>query len=216
MRQTDYRPTYRLAANVNTQELARLTIYTLYTLILLVVLSLTTVSTARAQSFKYSFTDPVGDQTGAVDVTNMVLFFDLEGNYELYLTADSARPFVDDFRVNINLFNPDVAPEFSSFSHHCTKKCDVDRGGNTDFDLFIPTTKLPVLEGRDLILTHWAAGNRVVTSSFAGLGNPPGTPLFRSAVGSFPLTFRTNEDCIACDTTGVVIGEASISAHRGW
>ncbi len=121
-------------------------------------------STVRAQQLlAYSFTDPAG----AVDVTSMFLFFDLKGNYKIYLTADSSHPFVGKFRVNINLFNPDADPNDSAFSDACTKKCGAF-DGNTDYDIRTPTTKLKIT-GRDPVLTHWAAGDRVVTSSFAGL-----------------------------------------------
>jgi hypothetical protein len=53
---------------------------------LLVALSLTAASTALAQRTTYSFADPVGDQTGAIDVTNLFMIFDFKGNYTLYLT----------------------------------------------------------------------------------------------------------------------------------
>jgi len=191
----------------STRRVARLATYTA----LLVCLGSMRASTVRAQQLlAYSFTDPVGDQTGAVDVTSMFLFFDSKGNYQIFLTADSSHPFVGKFRVNINLFNLDADPNDSAFSDACTKKCGAF-GGNTDYDILTPTMKLKIT-GRDPVLIHWAAGDRVVTSSFAGL--TPGL-LFRSGVDSFPLTFLTNEDCIACDGTGVAIGQLSFP-RRGW
>jgi hypothetical protein len=177
----------------------------------LAILSLTAVSTARAQVATLSFADPVGDQAGSIDVTKMFMFFDVFGNYEIDLRADSSHPFFGQFRVNINLFNPDVDPTFSAFSHACTKQCGAF-GGNTDYNLHTPTIRL-IIQGHDQILTHWAAGDRVATSTEAGLGNPPGTSLFRTAVGSFPLTFLTNEDCIVCDATGVAIADYSLPHH---
>jgi hypothetical protein len=178
-------------------------------LILAVALTLTAAGTALAQRITYSFPDPVGDQTGAIDVTELFLIFDFKGNYTLYLIADPAHPFVGQFRVNINLYNVDVDPAFAAFSRACTKKCG-GFGGNTDFDLPNPITKL-VIPGRDPVLTHWRAGDRAVTSSFSGLA--PG--LFRSGVDSFPLTFFTNEDCIECDPTGVAVGQRTFP-RRGW
>jgi hypothetical protein len=192
------------------QKVARATIYIVAFLVGLAVIG---VGDAGAQQLVYSFSDPVGDETGAVDVTDMVVISDLQGNYQIYLTADAAHPFVGKFRVNINLFNPDVDPQFSAFSSKCTKKCD-GFGGDTDYDLPTPRTKL-VITGHDPVLKHWDAGTRAVTSTFAGLGNPPGPIFFRSGVDSFPLTFGTNEDCVACDGTGVVIGQRSF-ARRGW
>ncbi len=173
------------------------------------------VGTARAQQIEYVFTDPVGDQTGPVDVTGLFVIFDLQGNYTIYITADPAHPFFGKFRVNVNLYNPDVAPEFSAFSHACTAiSCGPDFGGTTDYDIKTSRTTLRIT-GHDKALQHWPAGTRAVTSSFAGLGNPPGASLFRTGVSGFPLTFGTNEDCIACDGTGVVVGQLEFS-RRGW
>lgn len=191
------------------RRVVRLATYTAF----LVCLGSMRASTVQAQQLlAFSFTDPVGDQTGAVDVRSMFLFFDSKGNYQIYLTADSSHPFVGKFRVNINLFNPDADPNDAAFSDACTKKCEAGFGGNTDYDILTPTTKLKII-GRDPVLMHWAAGDRVVTSSFAGL--TPAGLLFRSGVDSFPLTFLTNEDCIACDGTGVAIGQLSFP-RRGW
>jgi len=186
---------------------------TIRILTLVVALSSTAASTALAQRITYSFPDPIADQTGAIDVTGMFMIFDFKGNYTIYLTADPSHPFVGQFRVNINLYNLDADPAFSAFSRACTKKCG-GFGGNTDYDLQNPTTKL-VIPGRDPVLTHWGAGDRAVTSSFAGLGSPPGEGLFRTSVDNFPLTFGTNEDCIACDASGVAIAQRSFP-RRGW
>ena len=52
-----------------------------------------------------SWTDPVGDNTGMVDLVGMDFTFDATGDYTIDLSADEANPFVGDFRININLFN---------------------------------------------------------------------------------------------------------------
>ncbi len=148
-------------------------------------------ASVTTSSFPLSFSvlDPVGDQTGPVDVTSMVMSFDnTTGQYAIVLTADAAHPFVGQFRININLFDPDVGttnPNPSFFS-------DV----HSDFDLTNPTTTL-TFTGTQLNLEAWAAGQRVFTNSLAGTGNPDGVSLFRSSVSGFPIGFLTNEDVIA-------------------
>src|SRR4051812_15691246 len=132
------------------RTVARATIHLVASILALTVVG---VGTARAQQLVYSFTDPVADETGAVDLTSMVVISDLQGNFRLYLVADAAHPFVGKFRVNINLFNPDVDSQFSTLSYSCSTKCAVF-GGNTDFNLITPRTKL-VITGHDAVLKHW-------------------------------------------------------------
>jgi hypothetical protein len=149
-------------------------------------------STAQADQLTFSYADPVGDQTGAIDVTKMTMVFDdATGNYQIVLRAKVAHPFVGSFRVNINLFNPDTAPSNSLFS-------DVFN----DFNLANATTKL-ILTGTNANLIAWKATDRVATNDQAGLGSPPGTTLFRSSATNFPIGFLTNEDAIAYGVTGI-------------
>ena len=132
--------------------------------------------------------DPSGDQTGAIDVRKMRLVFNrTTGQYRIVLTAAKEAPFVGAFRVNVNLFNPELgtAPYPSVFSRTMA-----------DYDLGDPVTEL-VLEGSDARLTHWEKGHEVFTNSLDGTGNPDGTSLFRSSVTNFPMGFLTNEDLIA-------------------
>jgi hypothetical protein len=169
---------------------------TMYSLLrritLLAILGFTIVSTAQADQLTFSYTDPVADQTGAIDVTKMTVVFDnATGDYEIVLRATAAKPFVGLFRVNVNLFNPDTAPSNSLFQ-------DV----LNDFNLATATTKL-TLTGTNGKLLAWNAGHRVATNTLAGLGNPPGSSFFRSAVTNFPIGFLTNEDAIAFGPAGV-------------
>jgi len=130
-----------------------------------------------------SVTDPVGDHTGAIDLTRMLLDFDpATGDYEIVLKADPVYPFDAVFRVNINLFNVDDPSLFA------------DTGN--DFLLETPTTAL-MLSGVSSALTGWEAGDQVFTNSLGGTPNPPGISLFRSGVLNLPFTFLTNEDFIA-------------------
>lgn len=127
--------------------------------------------------------DPRGDQSGPVDVTSMDFDFDpATGEYSTGMRADSAAPFLGEFRVNINLFNVDGPSYFTD--------------GFNDYTLTGAKTEL-VLSGQSDVLMGWEIGDRVYTNSLAGTPNPPGTALFRSGVSGIPVEFLTNEDVIA-------------------
>jgi eukaryotic-like serine/threonine-protein kinase len=134
-----------------------------------------------------AFGDPVGDALlKAPDLTGVVITFDVSnGNYTAVLTADSAKPFLDNFRVNLNLYNPDRGTNcntslFSSSMH--------------DFELVSPMTNL-VISGTDPKLMNWVAGDRVAACS-TPFGNPSCSTLFRTSVSSLqpPSGFLVNED----------------------
>jgi hypothetical protein len=195
---------------------------TLCMLAFLTLAGLTVVGTAHAGGppsklcSTLSFTDPVGDQLGTVDVTGMVMTFDSQGNYEITLTADSAHPFFGQFRVNLNLYNPD-APLVTKkngfisqvFQAVCNKCDGYDKTNASDFNVTSPTTTLTggILKGKDPALTYWGFGDRVAAGTAGGLGNPPGASFFRSAVDNFVSSSSTggffdNEDTIAYDNCG--------------
>src|SRR5258707_8306806 len=112
---------------------------------LLGIFCFTLVSTAQARTL--TFTDPVADQTGTIDVIGMVMTFSKTGHYRIDLTASADHPFVGEFRVNINLYNPAVTkPSGRFFSDTCTK-CEVfDPSINhSDFNLTVPTTTLTLI-----------------------------------------------------------------------
>jgi hypothetical protein len=127
--------------------------------------------------------DPLGDQSGPVDVATMDLDFDpATGEYSIFIRADDAAPFSGEFRVNINLFNVDAPSVFSDVFN--------------DYTLTSAQTEL-VLSGQSGVLMDWEVDDRVYTNSLAGTPNPPGTTLFRSGVSGIPVEFLTNEDVIA-------------------
>src|SRR5256885_17268842 len=67
---------------------------------LLLVLCLASSMTLSGADLTLSYTDPVGDFTGTIDVTRMVVIFDnLTGNYKITLTSTAAQPFLGVFRV---------------------------------------------------------------------------------------------------------------------
>ena len=128
----------------------------------------------ETRNLTLSFTDPPADQTGRIDITNMTMSFDSSnGNYEIVLTADPNRPFAGQFRVDINLYNPDAPAAASLFS--------VASG---DYTLTAPAGSL-VVRGVSSVLRLWDVGHRVAASSVP-FGSPAGSRGFRSSVFDLP------------------------------
>jgi hypothetical protein len=127
--------------------------------------------------------DPPGDSSTDIDLRKVVLSFDANsGAYEMHLIADSDSPFVGEFRININFFNPEAEEVF--------------RDVLNDYDLATAETQI-VLTGICPGLLKWLPGDEVYLHSLDGGPNPPGTRFFRSAVSRFPMGFLDNEDMIA-------------------
>lgn len=198
-------------------SLNKLTWSILQMVTLLEIFSFTAVSPALAKPFTVTFKDPVGDQTGSIDVTGMVLtFVKPSGNYQIELTADSAHPFKGQFRVNINLYNKNANAKYSFFRADCIQ-CDIFDPNINPSDFDIPdnqaTKTLMLKPNQSKNLIHWFKGNRVAISTYAGLGNPPGVTFFRSAVLNMPFdSFLTNEDTIGYDNInkGTAYGVAPV------
>jgi len=132
-----------------------------------------------------AISDPVGDHTGSVDVTGMTLTIDeTSGAYTIEITADSANPFIGDFRINVNLFNATLDEFFQNTFN--------------DYSLSSATTSI-WLSGADIELSDWLPSHSIATSTYAGLGNPSGISLFRSSVGDLPLA----PICVSEDIIGV-------------
>ena len=131
-----------------------------------------------------TYTDPVGDHTGIVDVTGMDFDFDTAtGNYVFDIQSHSANPFTGDFRININLFNV-TRNEFMQDAFN-------------DFNLGVTTQAVVSLTGNNSILMNWSATDNVVTSTLAGFGNPSGSTFFRSSVSDLPFaSICDSEDII--------------------
>ena len=137
-----------------------------------------------------SFSDPVGDHTGIVDVTGMTLDFDVAGNYTIDLTATAADPFNGNFRININLWNVSLDEFFQDPFN--------------DFTLAAPTTSIS-LSGTDLLIADWLSTHTIATSTYAGFGNPAGSTLFRSSVADIPFqSVCASEDVIGLDGCGTI------------
>jgi hypothetical protein len=131
--------------------------------------------------------DPVGDNTGPIDVRKMRLVFNTAtGEYRIVITAANKVPFTGSFRINVNLFNPALGASYPSFFSHTME----------DFQLSDTLTEI-VLSGTSSVLTYWEKGQEVYTNSLDGTGNPEFSSLFRTSVSSVPHGFLTNEDYIA-------------------
>ena len=137
-----------------------------------------------------SWTDPLGDQTGTVDVLGMNFRFDATGFYAIDILADAAHPFSGNFRVNINLFNVTLDEYFSNTLN--------------DYSLGLPQTRL-TLTGTSTIIEDWDAGHIIATSTWAGYGNPSGSTLFRTSVADLPLEFCSSEDVIGLRGCGAFV-----------
>jgi hypothetical protein len=143
---------------------------------------------ALAETFDFHFDDPVSDHTGIVDVVSMDFTFDdVTGDYAILLTADPVNPFVGNFRININLFNPDTGTTaYDTSSFHDTMN---------DYDLSSPVLTIE-LTGTRPCLTQWKEGDRVATSD-EPFGNPDYASGFISAVTDLPYEDPYNGDYIA-------------------
>src|SRR5258708_32175806 len=113
---------------------------------LLGIFCFTLVSTAQARTL--TFTDPVADQTGTVDVIGMVMTFSKTGHYRIDLTASADHPFVGEFRVNVNLYNPEVSTKTRFFSFAC-KNCAefVPAINHSEFFICVTTSTFHLLTG---------------------------------------------------------------------
>jgi hypothetical protein len=162
------------------------------TTLLAIALGAAMTAAAPAADLTFSYTDPVGDSTGQIDVTQMVVVFDsVTGNYKITITSTNAQPFVGPFRVDVNLFNPTRLPLHSFF-----------QDAPVNLNLATAQTKL-ILTGTNPNLVFWAAGDTVSTNTQASGGlNPPGSTLYRTTVSNFPMGFLTNEDAIAYGPNG--------------
>jgi hypothetical protein len=146
-------------------------------------------SSARATMLSLTFTDPVGDNTGLVDVTRLNLVFsNTTGDYTVLVTASPEHPFLGNFRININLFNPDTGSTALLPSYF--------RDTVHDYYLQIPTTTL-TWSGSNPSLGYWKFGDRVATTHLP-FGNPDFATAFRTAVSDLPVQpWGVAEDIIA-------------------
>ena len=134
-------------------------------------------------------TDPVGDHTGAVDATGLLLdIINDGGDYRITVSADAANPFLGEFRININLFNATLDEYFQDVFN--------------DFDEASPLTEI-TLTGNDPELTDWSDTHTIATSTFDGEGNPDNVTLFRTSVADLPFApICVAEDIIGLDGCG--------------
>jgi hypothetical protein len=145
-----------------------------------------TFNLVQAAPLLVSVTDPVGDNTGQIDVIGMDFEFHNEtGNYTILLTATDAEPFAGDFRININLFNLDVATTADDPS--------LFQDTINDFSLSVPSASL-LLSGTNSRLLSWELGDRILLNNLPdGTPHPDGGTLFSSVVSGRPFQFLDND-----------------------
>jgi hypothetical protein len=134
-------------------------------------------SRSDAAFLMFSFTDPVGDSLGRVDVIGLNFNFDnATGAYAIDVLANPANPFSGSFRINVNLWNRDTGLTAENPS--------LFQDDLRDITVSTPTT-VQRLTGTNPRLQSWNAGNRVAIGS-AALQQLPGSavPVFGSAVAN--------------------------------
>ena len=164
------------------------------------LIAMVTFNLVQAAPARVSVTDPVGDNTGPVDVIGMDFEFNNEtGNYTILLTATDAEPFAGDFRVNINLFNLDVGTTADDPSYF--------QDTINDFSVLVPSTAL-LLSGTNARLLSWDTGDRILLNNLPdGTPHPDGGTLFSSVVSARPSQSLEN-DVIGLDKEiAIVIGD---------
>ena len=145
--------------------------------LLIVQVILFVANFAHADTLNFHFDDPVGDHTGIVDVIRMDFTFDdATGAYTILLTAHQDNPFVGNFRININLFNPDTGTTARDPSFF--------NDAMNDYDLSSSVLTIELM-GTDPSLKEWKESDRVAISG-EPFGNPDYSSGFGSAVGDLP------------------------------
>lgn len=127
-----------------------------------------------AVPISYTFNDPIGDNATTIDLTGMDFGFENStGDYTITMYSSSANPFSGQFRLNVNIFNPDTgttAPNPAFFTDDFN-----------DFDLATPVTEI-VLTGTNSYLMSWSLGDNIAVSTEDGLGNPDSATHFATGV----------------------------------
>ena len=160
---------------------------------------------AEAIPLIISVTDPVDDQYGpSPDLTDMMFSFDNEtGDYSITLTTTLENQFVGAFRININIFNPDVGTtaQDPSFFNHVFD----------DYNLAIETNIL-TMSGTNSRLLSWDAGDLVYLHSWdITLPNPDGISVFRSGVADLPFESAfVDEDYLNQATATIHLGTTPV------
>lgn len=160
------------------------------------LLTLAAAGPAGAEMLQVVFSDPVGDPTGDIDAFLATLVFDdATGDYTFFVVATEAQPFLGEFRLNVNLFNPDVG----------STACAVAYLSDTvnDFDLAAPVRRV-TLTGSSPVLTNWSPGDRVATNDVP-FGTPDCNNGFGSGVVALPFQDPYPGDDIAAGNTFAVV-----------
>lgn len=137
----------------------------------------------------FKIDDPVGDNTGKIDIVSAKFVFNNStGDYKMIWKATTDEPFIDKFRVNLNLYNADTGTTAQDPSWF------IDwRQSATWFDLD-KETKMVMVKGNNPRLLSWEAGDRVALSGPNPIGVPDGIQAF--GAGCVDLVFPYPRDSI--------------------
>ena len=165
--------------------------------LMIALMGMVAFNLTQAAALLVSVTDPVGDNTGPVDVIGMEFEFDNEtGNYRILLTTTDAEPFLGDFRIDIELFNLDAGTTADDPSFF--------QDTINDFSLLVPSTEL-ILSGTNARLLSWDPGDRILLNNLPdGTPHPDGATLFSSVVAARPGQSQEN-DVIGLDKEIAII-----------
>lgn len=147
-----------------------------------IVFALLVSRPSSAAPLSFSFADPVGDGNARVDIVGLDFSFDnATGAYEIVYEADAAKPFLGQFRLNVNLFNPDTGSTAEVPSYFADTL--------NNFNIATATTFI-TLTGTNSRLLSWEAGDRVAARGPDPLGlpdpDPSGITAFQTEVLDLP------------------------------
>ena len=118
------------------------------------ILSIGAICPSAVNATLISFSDPVGDSSGTVDVIGMDFTInEITGAYSIDISADNTNPFIGDFRININLFNVTRNEGFKDVLN--------------DFNLGTPQSSIQLI-GTNSIIQDWLNTDTIATTTLQG------------------------------------------------
>ena len=138
---------------------------------------MTSPTTAHAEMLRVSFTDPLGDHTGGIDIVGFDLTFDnTTGDYQVLFRADSSGPFAGLFQIDVSLFNADAGSSTADTSFFQASKV------NAAPAIFPPPTRSG-FSGNSAVLRSWNLGDRIAASDLPfGVPDDLGEAEFRTVL----------------------------------
>ena len=111
---------------------------------------------SHAEMLRVSFSDPVCDHAGQIDIVGFEFTFNnTTGDYRVRFRADSGDPFAGLFEMDVSLFNPDAGSSTADTSFF---QASAVRAANMEF----PITS--GFSGNSPVLLSWNLGDRVAAN----------------------------------------------------